>query len=100
MAKKHKSNIAGRGPDFQDQPKLCFNVFTNTYNQQKLSAKFYKNGYWSLTGQSTAIRGFFFVILVKWAPPPTIYAHLFNHCVPDQGYCFGWPTHPRQGKPH
>ena len=23
LAKKHKSNIAGRGPDFQDQPKLA-----------------------------------------------------------------------------
>ena len=30
----------------------------------------------------------------------TINAHLFKHCLPDQGYCFGWPTHPRQGKPH
>ena len=30
LAKKHKSNIAGRGPDFQDQPKLaveCVNQY-------------------------------------------------------------------------
>ena len=44
-------------------------MLTNTYNQQKLSAKFYKNGYWSLTGQFTAIRGFFLVILVKKVSP-------------------------------
>ena len=44
-------------------------MLTNTYNQQKLSAKIYKNGYWSLTGQFTAIRGFFLVILVKKVPP-------------------------------
>ena len=30
LAKKHNSNIAGRGPDFQDQPKLaveCVNQY-------------------------------------------------------------------------
>ena len=44
-------------------------MLTNTYKQQKLSAKFYKNGYWSLTGQFTAIRGFFLVILVQNVSP-------------------------------
>ena len=55
-------------------------MLTNTYNQQKLSAKFYKNGYWSLTGQLTAIRGFFFVILIKWVPP-LLLMHIYSTIV-------------------
>ena len=37
LAEKHKSNIAGRGPDFQDQPKLA----GECVSQRKLRVKFY-----------------------------------------------------------
>ena len=42
----------------------------NTYNYQKLRAKFKENGYWSLKGPFTAKREFFLVILGQKGPPP------------------------------
>ena len=58
--------------NFKISKNWLLNVLTNTYKQQKLSAKFYKYGYWSLTGQFTAIRGFSWSFWSKRSPPPTI----------------------------
>ena len=56
---------------FKISKNWLLNVLTNTYNQQKLSAKFYKYWYWPLKGLFTAIRGVFWVILIQKVPPPT-----------------------------